>query len=223
MALKIYDTKELVPDAQREAAIATADGKFIVDEPGKTDADVATLTGTLERERTEKREAERLRKAAEKERDDLKRAADAREKGISEEELQKIRDAEALARKPIEDELATTKAENRKLKLTDKVQALYLANGGMPDRVEDAMLALEKRTDLGDAGGIVFLGKDGKATAEDAAAFFKAFKIEKPWLFAGSGGSGSGAGGSGGGGGDEKTVTPESVRDAKRRQVSGAF
>lgn len=218
MALPKFKKLEDVPEAFRAEYMQEGD-EWVPKPPDLGDAGVAAVQKERDLKKAEKKRADDAEAALA----EMKRTQEAKDRGISEEELQKIRDAEALARKPIEDELATTKAENRKLKLTDKVQALYLANGGMPDRVEDAMLALEKRTDLGDAGGIVFLGKDGKATAEDAAAFFKAFKIEKPWLFAGSGGSGSGAGGSGGGGGDEKTVTPESVRDAKRRQVSGAF
>jgi hypothetical protein len=167
------------------------------------------------------------RKAAEKERDDLKRAADAKAKGISEEELQKIRDAEAAARKPIEDERDRLIAENRKLKLDDKVRALYLKHDGMSDRVDDAMDQLLKRAELGDADGIVFKDEKGQVTADDAETFFKKFRAAKPWLFKGSGASGSGAegsNGSGGGGGGTSDAKKRSSRNGRscKARCSGA-
>src|SRR4051812_15285564 len=146
MPLKLYDTQDAVPEAQRANAIETKDGKFAVVEEDPQLADAGKRA--LDAERKRARDAEEARKAAEKERDDLKRTADAKAKGISEEELQKIRDAEAAARKPIEDERDRLAAENLKLKRDDKVQKLYLDNGGMSDRVEDAMDQLLKRTEL---------------------------------------------------------------------------
>lgn len=220
MPIKTYDSQEAVPEAHRASAIETKDGKFIVDEPDPTLGEKGERA--LEAAKAAQREEEKRRKAAEKERDDLKRAAEAREKGISEEALAEIRRKEEAARKPIEDERDQLAAENRKLKLTDRVQALFLKYEGMPDRVEDAMDQLAKRTDLGDAGGIVYKDKAGTITADSEEAFFKKFKTEKPWLFKGTGASGSGASGSSGSADDVPSAS-EATKEAKRREVAGAF
>jgi hypothetical protein len=223
MPLKIYDTKEAVPEAQRAAALETKDGKFAVVE--ETDELGEKGKAALQAERDRADAAEKARKLAEKKADDLEREREARAKGISEEDLQRIRDDEAKARKPIEDENAALKAENRKLKLTDRVKALYLKHGGMPDRVEDAMLVLERRTDLGDKDGIVVLGEDGKPTAESIDEFLsKTFKAAKPWLYEGTGASGSGSLGSEGhrSGPPDPDVKGKTVA-AKREMVAGAL
>jgi len=217
--LKTYDKKEDVPEALRASAVETKDSKWVVEEDVP---DVTKLMTAIETERERAKTAEKAAKAATAALDELKRTADAKAKGISEEELQKIRDAEAAARKPIEDKLAATEAENRKLKLTDRVRALYLANGGMPDRVEDAMDQLDRRTDLGDEGGIVYKGKDGKLVADSTETFFTKFKVEKPWLFSGADGSGSGAEGAGGGGEGVATSNPE-LLVKRQRDIAGAF
>jgi hypothetical protein len=221
MPLKLYDTQDAVPEAQRANAIETKDGKFAVVEEDPQLADAGKRA--LDAERKRARDAEEARKAAEKERDDLKRTADAKAKGISEEELQKIRDAEAAARKPIEDERDRLAAENLKLKRDDKVQKLYLDNGGMSDRVEDAMDQLLKRTELGDADGIVFKDEKGQVTADDAETFFKKFRTAKPWLFKGSGASGSGAEGSNGSGGGGGGTSAKEALEQKRQELQGAL
>lgn len=219
MALKTYATQAEVPEAIRTTAVETKDGKWVVEEDVP---DVTKLMTALGTERERAATAEKAAKAAKDALDEIKRTAEARSKGVSEEELQKIRDAEALARKPIEDKLAVTEAENRKLKLTDRVRVLYLANGGMPDRVEDAMDQLDRRTDLGDEGGIVYKGKDGKLTADNTEAFFAKFKVEKPWLFSGADGSGSGADGAGTGGEGVVVRNPELLAN-RQRDIAGAF
>jgi hypothetical protein len=216
MPLKYFDTKDLVPEAQRETAIALADGKFaVLEEPAPAELDAAGRKA-LDEERESRKREEKARKAAEKERDDLKRAADARARGVTEEELQRIRDDEAAARKPLEDERDRLAAENKRLKHTDKVRALALKHGVMADRIDDAMLILEKRTDLGDSGGIIVLDKEGKATAEAIDDFLgKTWKAEKPWFYKGTGASGSGSNGSEGGGSEPPTPAPE--RNQQRR------
>lgn len=218
MPIKIFDSKEDVPEAQRDAAIETKDGKFAVSED-----DVAKLTSALGKERERAKEEAQARKEAEKERDELRRAKDARDRGISEEEMQKIRDAEKQARKPIEEERDKYKAENRKLKLTDRVQALYLKSGGMPDRVEDAMLVLERRTELTDADGIAVKDKDGNVTSETIDDFLKVtFRKERPWLYAGTGASGGGSSGSSGESPDDLPVRPKDEQVTEKRVLVSA-
>lgn len=194
--LKTYDKKDEVPEALREAAIETKEGKFLVDDGtgSKTDQDVAKLTEALEKERTKAKEEERARLEVEKERNELLLLRAAREQGISESALQKIRDDELRARTPLLTEVAELRAENAKLKWTDKVQELALGAGIMRDRIKQAMKLLEGRTKLGEDGGIVVYGEDEKPTAETIEAFLKAtFKNENPFLYEGTNAAGSGA------------------------------
>lgn len=217
MPLKIYDAQDAVPEDERDEYVEH-EGKW----HPKAVVELAVERSKRTQLLSEKKEADRLRKEAEAESDRLKKAKDATDKGVSEDALQKIRDDEAKARKPIEDERDRLAAENRQLKLTDRVQALYLKHGGMADRVEDAMLVLEKRTDLGDADGIVFKDEKGQVTADDAATFFKKLKEKKGWLFAGSGASGSGASGSNGSGAPDPD-TKKGQLDQKRSELQGAL
>jgi len=209
MPVKTYKTKDEIPQAQRDKALELKDGTFAVDEPVDVEALKAEGQRAIEAERQKAKDEERARKAAEKERDELKQKKEAADRGISEAELQKIKDAEAAARKPIEDENAKLKAENDRLKRTDKVRTVGLAKGLMEDRIEDAMLALESRTRLGDQGNIIVRDKNGVDTTESLEDFLeKTFKKEKPWLYKGPGGSGGGADSSSDGGGGKGGYDP---------------
>jgi hypothetical protein len=219
MPLKIYDAQDAVPEDERDEYVEH-EGKW----HPKAVIELASERTKRAQLLSEKKEADRLRKEAEAESERLKKAKDATDKGVSEEALQKIRNDEAEARKPIEKERDRLLAENLKLKRDDKVRALYLNHDGMSDRVEDAMDQLLKRTELGDADGIVFKDEKGQVTADDAATFFKKFRTAKPWLFKGSGASGSGAEGSNGsGGGGGGTITPKEALDQKRSELQGAL
>jgi hypothetical protein len=220
MPLPVFDTQDAVPEAFR-GEYEERDGKWHPKVP-----DVTKLNSALQSERDRATEQERLRKAAERERDDLKRAEKAKAAGISAEELEQIRVAEREARKPLEDELTTVRAENRKLKLTDRVKALALAAGVMPDRIKQAMKILDERTDLTDADGIVVKDEAGKVTTETIEDFLaKTFKKESPWFYAGAGASGSGASGSNGSGGGTATdtTTPAQALERKRAAMPGAL
>lgn len=203
MPLKLYDTKDAVPEAQRAAAVELKDGKFAVseDDPALGEAGKRAL----QTERDARKAAEDEKKKVEKERDELKLKAEAAAKGVTEAELKKIRDDEALKLKPIEDELAKAKAENRKLKLTDRVKAMLLAAGVMPDRITKAMKDLDGRVDLTEDGNsIVVKDAAGTLTTEKIEDFVKTtYKKEAPFFYAGSGAAGSGGEGSEGGSGDE--------------------
>lgn len=223
MPLPVYDTQDAVPEELREE-YAEHEGKW----RAKVEIELAVEKKKKATLLNEKKEAERLRAEAEAKRDELQRAADAKAGGITEEQLQKIRDDEAKARKPIEEERDRLAAENRKLKLTDRVKAAALAAGVMPDRIDDAMLVLERRTDLtADGDSIVVKDTKGDIVAGVQLPEFleKTFKAEKPWLYGGSGASGSGgAGGSGTGGSGERAAPPaEQQVAAKRAAVASAF
>jgi hypothetical protein len=222
MPFQIFDKIEDIPEAQRDV-YEEKDGKWHAKVP-----DVTNLNSALDKERTGRETEEKARKKAEKDLADLRRKATAAESNISEEQLEKLRKEDDDKRKPIQEELDKTKAELTKVKKTDRVQRLFLDSGGMPDRVEDAMLALDRRTGLTEDGNtITVLDKDGKLTTEKVEDFVKAsFKKEKPWLYAGSGGSGSGAGGSSRTGSPLDETPPgeqERITATKRAQVSGAF
>jgi hypothetical protein len=221
MPLPTFKTLEEIPEAFR-SEYEQVDNEWRP-KAQRTDDDVQKTKAALDNEREQRKTEEKARKLAEKERDDLKRARDAAAKGISEEELQKIRDDEAKARKPIEDERDRLAAENLKLKRDDKVRALYLKHDGMSDRVDDAMDQLLKRTELGDADGIVFKDEKGQVTADDAETFFKKFRTVKPWLFKGSGASGSGAEGSNGSGGGGGGTSTKEALEQKRQELQGAL
>jgi hypothetical protein len=213
MPLPVFDKQEDVPEAFRPE-YEERDGKWHPKVP-----DVQKLNSALESERTRAANEEKARKAAEKERDDLKRAQTARDKGISEEELQKIRDEEAKARKPLEDENAALKAENDKLKRLDRVRAIALEKGVMTDRIEDAMTLLDPRTELTKEGTIAVRDKNGAVTVEKIEDFLeKTFKAEKPWLYRGSESSGSGAEGSNGGAGQGSYDPVKAGKDAAAAQ-----
>lgn len=219
MALKFFAKKEDVPSDKADKAIELADKRWALDEPEEN------LQTALDKERDNATRSEKARKKAQDEVDRLSREAAARGTGATEEQLTKIRNDLELSYKPIKEENETLKAANRKLSLTDRVKAYALKHGIMPDRIDDGMLLLEKRTDLGDAGGIIVNDKDGKATAETIDDFLsKTFKAEKPWLYKGSGSSGSGAEGSEGA--IEGVPTGKSKDEqmaAKRSQHAGAL
>lgn len=197
MPLKTYDNKDSVPKEHQEKALETKDGKWVVEEPVDTEALKAEGKRALDAERTRADNEEKERKRIAKELDDLKRAQQARESGVSEDALKKIKEDEEKARKPILDENEQLKAENKRLKLNEGVKSLWLKNGGYEAREEDAMDALLKRAELGDKGNIVLQKKDGTKIVvtkpEDATMFFEEFKKEKGWYFRGSDSNGSGS------------------------------
>lgn len=189
MPLPVFDNEADIPEAFRPDYAQSEDGKW----RSKTEAEAIAAKAKQAALLTEKAEEKRLRIAAEGERDELRRADEARRDGVSETALEKIRSDEAAARQPILSENETLKAENRKLKYTDRVRAMALAKGVLPDRLDDAMPTLEKRIELGDADGFVFKDASGAITAQTDAQFFAALKTEKSWFFAFEGRPGGGS------------------------------
>jgi hypothetical protein len=221
MAFPVFEKKEDIPKGF-EDDYEEREGKFHPKVP-----DVTKQQTALETERTNAENERKRANKAEKDLADLKRKQQAADNNISEEQLEGLRKEDAEKRKPLEDENAKLKLELTKVKKTDRVQSLALKSGIMQDRIEDAMLLLEKRTGLTDNGDtITVLDKDGKLTTTSIDQFLKTdFKKEKPWLYAGSGASGSGATGSIGSGDDtEQRPAPDKKQlDQKRAVVSAAF
>ena len=173
---------------------------------------------TLEREVVELRPFKELGLSAREIADQKAEIARLREAGGSqadvekliEKRLKQVRDEELG---PVAKERDLLRAENRDLKLTDKIRAAFLEAGGRKEDVDLAVLDTARRFDLNDKGKIVVLDDDGDSTGETPKEWFeKRYKTARPNLFNGSGASGGGAssGGPGGSG------------DAEVRKLTGA-
>lgn len=117
------------------------------------------------------------------------------------------------------------KAENRKLKLTDKVRADFLAAGGLEDEADDVVRLTDGRFDLGEKGKILVLDDEGDATGQSPKEWFeKVYKKSKPARFKGQAGGGSGLRP---GDGDHKpggvlTLTRDQAKDPRQYQAARA-
>lgn len=231
MAFPTYEKKEDIPKGF-EDLYEEKDGKFSPKVPEVPD--VTKLNTALETERTNAATEKAERVKAENALAALRRKEAAREGNISDEQLTKLRDEDALKRKtelePVQTELLETKAKLRKITLSDRLRTLGTAAGWLPDRIEDAMVLIQPLTDLaeGSDSNIVVKGEDGKPTTEKIEDFLKVtFKKKKPWLYKGAGASGGGAGGSSRSAGaddeDERPVPDAKGLDAKRATVAGAL
>lgn len=207
MPIKIVDKLEDVPEAQRGSSIKVEGGKFAYEEVLGDGGKAA-----IEKERALRETAEKEAKDAKKLLDKLQKEQDAKDKGVTTDQLEEIRKKEAEERKPIEEERDRLKAENQKLKLVDRVRALALGKegGAMEDRIDDLMMALglgegmdlaKARVGLtSDEKGLIFKDKAGNITTQTPEQFFGEHKKEKGWFYRGSNGAGGGSEGSQGGG-----------------------
>ncbi len=197
MPLKTFKTREEIPEAQRSKAIELKDG-FVIEELPEID----NLKSALETERTRASDAEKTLKDIKKELDDLKRQQTAGDKGVTAAELERLRNEDKEARRPLEDRIAALEKENRTLKLDDRVRQIGLDKGLMKTRVAKAMKDLEGRFELDKDGNIVVKDSEGKATKLTVEEFFeKTYREEAPFFYEGVSSSGSGAEGSGSGSG----------------------
>lgn len=220
MPLPIFDAETDIPEAFRPE-YELRDGKWHPKVAAELELERGKRTTLLD----EKKKEEDRRKLAEDAAAEARRLLDAKNAGVPEAELARLRAEDETKRQadlvPLSTENATLKAENRRLKLTDKVRTFALGAGVMGERIDDAMLFLDGRADLGDKDGIVWKDKDGNVTTQTAEQFFAAFKTEKPYLFEFEGGSGSGTGPS-----RKAAPAPSRTTDAKetkRHAVSAAF
>lgn len=194
--LKFYDTKDAVPEAMRESAVETKDGKFAVSE----EEDTAPL-------RTKFEEAERKRDAAEKlAKKSAKELADLQAKGKF--------DGDQL--KQVEDEVARRVAEQtekfadydaktakvRELTLDAQVMGLYAAAGFKPERMGAVRKQFLDEYDIDDAGKAIVKGNklaDVKRQVEDHKKAFPEWVLPSGANGGGASGGGGGAGGGNGG------------------------
>lgn len=215
MPFPIYATEAEVPESQRDV-YELREEQWHPKVP-----DVTTLEGTLQKERDDRKKAEKEAREARDDAATLRRMKAANAQGVSDDALQRIREEEATARKPILDENAQLKVELTKLKLTDRVQADAIKYGVMTDRIEDAMLVLGRRAALSEEGTVQYLDEAGQVTAKTAEQFHVDLKKQKPWLYAGTGSSGSDSRASSSSGDAPPVV--DSRTQTHRATVHGAF
>jgi hypothetical protein len=230
-----------VPETYRELYQQQGD-VFVLDADVEAHPSVNSLRSTMKKERDRANELDKKLKAFGEltpeeaaELRELKRKQS--EGGEKEKEKEKV-DLDALRkkwRKEVDDEYApklkeidTLRAENRKLKLEDRVRAQALKSGIVPEDIDDVMLITSKFFDLDEKDRIVVLDEEGDPSSVTLEQFFdEKFKKLKPKYYAGTKASGSGANGSQGAGGsgpavDELNKLPpaERMRVARERGIT---
>jgi hypothetical protein len=191
MALPTFDKKDEIPKGF-ESLYEEKDGKWHAKEK---DDDASDLKDTLKKERDRADAAEKLTKKVTKELDALKNKQKANEAGLTDEELQKIRDD---ARKEIEAELAPklTKAEelekeNRTLKLDNAVQKMAGEAGFLSGKLGDYWKLYGDEFDLTADGKPMVKGKPGV----DPKKHIESHKALQPGWVQGTQAGGGGAAG----------------------------
>lgn len=189
MPLKLYDSKDTVPEELRDSAIETKDGKFAVVE----DDDAASQALTAER--TKREAAERTAKKAGDELKKLQSKQKAENAGLTEEQLQQLR---ADARKEFEEEHADKLAaaeslakELRGLKLDNAVKRMAGEAGFLAAKLDDLWKLHGDEFDLTDDGKPMVKGKPGV----DPKKHIEALKKQRSEWVEGTKASGGGAGG----------------------------
>lgn len=192
MPLPIFDAESDIPELFRPE-YEEKDGKWHPKVP-----DVTNLTSALESERARAREEERKRKDAEKRAAELQRATEAKGKGISDEELDRLRAEDAAKRKeevePLQQRLADAEARLRAYQLTNPVKDAYLAAGMYPDEWEERSERILKRYDLSDGGtSVVVKDEQGKLSTETLEQSVAKYREKYPRAFQADVGGGGGA------------------------------
>jgi hypothetical protein len=191
----------------------TGEGKDAIFE-GETTAEIATLKGTLKKERKRADDAEK--KAKEFGDLDVDEARDALEavksgKLKTDDDVQK---AIKTARKEGENAKATElqktidslTADVNKHKLIEPVRRAALEAGVRGDRIDDVISLTSNRFKLD--GDKVIVLKDGEDSSMTPGDFFsKDYKVARPEFYAGTGNGGSGAHNEDKGTGGKKTIT----------------
>jgi hypothetical protein len=110
--LKLYDTKDLVPEAQRAAAVELKDGKFASERGGSRTRRGGKEGVEKERDRADK--AEKAKKKAEKERDELQaREGAAKERASRKRQAPEDPDAEIAAKRGSRSSTRTSSSSRR--------------------------------------------------------------------------------------------------------------
>lgn len=188
MSFKVFETKDAIPEAQRESAIETKDGKWAVAEV----EDVSGLKSALERQKEEARKAKDKLKEIE---DEAKRKA----AGMTDEQLAKLRADIAAEKAPLEAKLTQAEQELRSLKLDGRIKAMLAEAGANPKRLDALFTLIGNRFDLNESGSPILKDKPttdlqkylGETVAQEYPELFVS-KQKGGATFNGSGGTAGG-------------------------------
>lgn len=182
MPLPTFATREEIPESVRDGYVEK-DGKWVPDVE-----DVTGLKSALERQKEEARQA----KAKLKELEETKKAKEA---GITDEQLAKLRAEIAAEKAPLEESLTKAQQELRALKLDARLKTMLGEAGCNPARLDALFKLVGDRFDLNDSGSIIL---KEKPTTELAKYLGETVAKEYPELFLSKQKGGSNAPGSGG-------------------------
>lgn len=176
MPVETFETQEDVPEEFRESAIETKAGKFIV----VREDDTSGLKSALDKERKARKDAEKEAKERAQRLADLELEAKASKEGLTSERLAEIRKQVAAEFEPYRTKAETLEAENRSLKLTDRVKAL-MEKADFHD-VEAVWKLHGEDFDLTDDGQPIVKAEPGKSLEKHIAEIATA----KPYLVRGT-------------------------------------
>lgn len=185
MPAETFESKDAIPEEFREAAIETKDGRFLV----VRDEDTSGLKSALEKERGARKEAEKAAKERAARLQELELEAKASKEGLTTDKLKEIRQQVAAEYEPFKAKAEQYAAENRALKLNDRVKAL-LAKAEFVD-AEVAWKLFGEQFDLTEDGQPIV--KDAPGTSLDA--HIAKIAEAHPYLVKGSQIAGGGAAG----------------------------
>lgn len=199
MPFPTYDKKDAIP-AGAEDVYEEKDGKWHPKVP-----DTSTLETTLQKERSDRkaaekaaRDAEAAKAAAERERDTYKAQVGDPDQRVA--DLLKKYDADVAAAKKESDARAeAAEARVRTLTLDADAKKAFVDAGGRPEKADAAVRHYKDRLDLSDDRHVV---KDerGQVTTRTLADFFREdVKKEMPEWYTGTKAGGGGASGFNGG------------------------
>ena len=171
MALPTFDKKDQIPKGF-EDEYEEHEGKWV-------SIDIVKLKESIDKEREKREAAEGAAKKSAKEATEAKAALDATKAGVTDAQLQKIReDAKAEALKELEPKVKdadAVRAENRTLKLNRVVQDSFATAGVLADRREKLFRLHEGEFDLTADGKPMVKGHPETDVTKHIAALVKSY------------------------------------------------
>jgi predicted RNase H-like nuclease (RuvC/YqgF family) len=217
MKLPVFDKQADIPKGF-EGLYEEKDGKW-----QSKASETEKLESTVETLRTETKDLTKKLKAATDAQADLQRKLDVAGKGTEDldkakrELLEKWEKDTAAKVKEVQDKLDAAAAQLETYEVDGKLEAMFLAGGGRPEKKASALQLSKKLFKLVD-GKLVKVDDKGNPTTEKPEEFFKAtFKKQEPEYYQGTKATGGGA--AGGTGGSPITTDAAEI-DAKLKDPS---
>lgn len=199
MPFPTYDKKDAIP-AGAEDVYEERDGKWVPKLP-----DVSTLEGTLQKERNDRKAAEKAAKDEKDRADKVSREYEAlkTQTGDPEEKVKKLLekfDADvAAATKAAADRAEKAESRVRALTLDADAKKAFIDAGGRPEKADAVLKLYKDRLDLSEDRPVV-KDEKGNVTTRALVDFFKEdVKKDMPEFYAGTKAGGGGASGFNGG------------------------